>query len=387
MVFAIECYPVNVLQLVLFCCHSVVLWCHTSEKDATINLAQSAAGKASEDASAASERAEDLQQKLNTIATEASTAAREHAAYAEGLQEEIQRLTAEASIAEERGVRVQELHHELETTRQLAAAAAAESAALIEKVRQEMEAATVTTSSTTEENEALHKELANANAKATNAASAFEESAAHVEGLRRDLEKANAALLAAQSDAISEQELERAKLALSEAQDGLVRSNEMRVAAEVNAKTAEEARRDMQAELEALRHELAARDAPVGAVPWGSVNDDGTSNLTEYDAVAATRALQEAKEDALQAEARLTAANQTLGETQRQAASLRDEVCGLEAHLVEARASSTRLDIVIKEQREALQSSSVKVNYLEERLAAAQSELDGEKTYTVYDTR
>ncbi|CAM9145585.1 unnamed protein product [Hapterophycus canaliculatus] len=262
----------------------------------------------------------------------------------EGLQQELERVAMDASAAKQQHAahadrvreeleratadaagaeqRVQELHNELESTKQKAAAAAEENATRADGLRQELEAANAAAASAAEKNKVLRQELVVANATA---ALAEQEKATHVEGLREELDNTNAALVAAQNGAItSGQELERVTLTLADAKLEMTRMNEARMAAEVNTEKVEKEREGAETEIE-----------------------------------------EQVREDA---------------------AKLADEVRGLEAQLSEASASSIRLEKISGEQREALQSADLRVNQLEERLAALQAELDGEET-TAADPR
>lgn len=362
---------------VMFCCRSVFVL-HTSEKDDAVNRTQSEAEKALQEAAAVAERVEVLQHELEKVTLAASTAEREHAAHSERMHEELKRITADAASAERHASRVEELCHEMESTKQMAAAAAEENASRTDDLRQKLEAANAAATSAAQKNEVLRQELTEANAMA---ALAEQEKAAHVEGLRQDLGSLNAALVAAHDNAsTSQQELERATYSLADAENEMAAMNEARIAAEANAERAEMVRGDAETQLEVLRQKLSLADASAGTVKTDVAHGDSTSNVADHEAAAATQALQEAREDVFRAETMLTTANQAHEELRRHAAKLADEVRGLEAHLSEAKASSTRLEGICQEERAALQKSDVKVNQLEKRLAALQAKFDGENT-------
>ncbi|CAM9986890.1 unnamed protein product [Scytosiphon promiscuus] len=335
------------------------------DKEDAVRRAQSEAEKALEDCSMLAERAEGLRQELERVAAGASTAEQEHAAHAEVMSKEIERIAADAAGAEEHATRVQELRDELESTRLKAAAAAEENAIRADEVCRELEAANSAATSATEENEVLRQEIKRANAAV---ALAEQKSTAHVEKLRQDLDTATTALVAAQnSESACRQELERATSALADAEDEMARVNEARRTAEAKAERAEKVRGDAETQVEALRQ-------------MGVAQGGGTFTIVEHDAAATTHALQEAREDALRAETSLKSTNQACEELRQHAAKQADEVRGLEAQLSEARASLTQLEQISQEQREALRNSGTRVNQLEQRLAALQVELDEKMT-------
>lgn len=345
-----------------------------------MNRAQSEKEEALLNASVVAERAEGLRQELERISLDASTAEREHAAHAERMREEMGNITADAAGAEQHALRVQELHHELESTRRKAAAAAEENATRTNTLCQELEAANATVTSAAEKNEVLRQELVRANATA---ASAEQERAAHVERLRQDLDNANKDLVASQNSEIaSREELERATFALADAEDEMAKIKQARSAAEAEAEMAESIRGEAETQMEDLRRQLALKDMPSGTADMRVAQGGSTLIAAGYDAEAAAQVLQEARDDVLETKARLMSANQACEELRHHAAKLADEVHGLEAELFEARASSIQLDKNSQEQREALQNSDMRANQLEQTLAALQADLYGEWTST-----
>ncbi|CAM9141858.1 unnamed protein product [Ectocarpus sp. 6 AP-2014] len=280
-----------------------------AERDAAATRAESDAERALHGTSLATEEAEGLREEVERLTVEALTMKQEYAEQAEDFGDKIKRVTADAS--REHAARAQELRDELAITKQEAVSAAEESTAQAEELRRKLESVNASAALATQENTVrvqalrLRQELELANAAVLTA----RDNTTDIEGLRQELERANAAVLAAQDNTTDIEGLRRdlnvANSALSRAQDDITRVNEARIAAETDAEKAESAK---------VRAEKA----------WE--------------------------------------------ESRQQGAELTNDVRALEAQLCEAKASATQLEAVIEEHQEKL--SSLNANQLEERTIA-----------------
>ncbi|CAM9090622.1 unnamed protein product, partial [Ectocarpus sp. 6 AP-2014] len=256
-------------------------------KDAAASRAESDAERVLHGTSVAIGQAEGLRKEVERLKAGAMAMKQEYAEQAAGLGNELLRVTARAS--REHAAHAQELRDELASTKQGAASFAEESAAQAEESRRQLAGVYASAARTAQENAvhilALRQELERANVAVLTA----QDNATNIEGLRRDLNMVNAELCGAQ--------------------DEITRVNEVRMAAEADARRSESAR--------------------VGAeMAWE--------------------------------------------ESRQQGAQLTEDVRALKAQLSEARASATHLEAVIEEQRGALEMPSLKVNQLEKRAIAVE---------------